>query len=144
MALTRLSYWNCLIWGYLRLNNLIFGENLRSRSVGDCGEMWGIVECGAVDWWWGGGKGNHFRLWDGGNGGVCGLRDVQIFTNFDIFKKFLILTFFHHHHFVLKNINHLSKCHKIPSFSLHPAKFPYVDMWHFATKSHRLPYKMSE
>ena len=97
--------------------------------VGKCGGLWGILVCGIVAvgrgvW----GKRETFPIVGWGQLGVCGLRGVQIFTNFDIFKKFLILTFFHHHHFVLKNINHLSKCHKNPSFSLHFANFPYVDM----------------
>ena len=87
--------------------------------VGKCG----VRCCGLVVGW---GKRETFPIVGWGQLGVCGLRDVQIFTNFDIFKKFLILTFFHHHHFVLKNIIYLSKCHKIPSFSLHPANFPYV------------------
>lgn len=92
--------------------------------VGKCGGLWGAVL------WIGGGVGEResFPIVGWGQMWGCGLRDVQIFTNFDIFKKFLILTFFHHHHFVLRNINYLSKCHKIPSFSLHPANFPYVDM----------------
>ena len=80
--------------------------------VGKCGGLWGGREI--------------FSILGCGQFGVYGLRDVQIFTNFNIFKKFLILTFFHHHHFVLKNINHLSKCHKNTSFSLHSANFPYV------------------
>ena len=80
--------------------------------VGKCGGLWGGREI--------------FPILGCGQFGVYGLRGVQIFTNFDIFKKFLILTFFHHPHFVLKNINYLSKCHKNPSFSLHPANFPYV------------------
>ena len=99
--------------------------------VGKCGGLWGAVL------WIGGGVGEKgiisdcemganvgdcdsgeiFSVVGWGHFGVCGLRDVQIFTNFDIFKNFLILTFFHHPHFVLKNINYLSKCHKIPSFS---------------------------
>ena len=95
--------------------------------------MWVIVgKCGAFSfvalWRWVGECGGRetFPIVGWGQLGGCGLRGVQIFTNFDIFKKFLILTFFHHHHFVLKNINYISKCHKNPSFSLHPAKFPYV------------------
>ena len=38
--------------------------------MGDCGEMWGIVECGAVDWWWGGGKGIISDFGMGANVGV--------------------------------------------------------------------------
>ena len=84
--------------------------------------MWVIVgKCGAR---WGGRE--TFPILGCGQFGVYGLRDVQIFTKFDIFKNFLILTFFHHHHFVLRNINYLTKCHKNPSFSLRPANFPYV------------------
>ena len=92
--------------------------------VGKCGALWGAVL------WIGGGVGEKGIISDcgmGANVGVCGLRGVQIFTNFDIFKKILILTFFHHH-LVLRNINYLSKYHKNPSFPLHPANFPYVDM----------------
>lgn len=89
--------------------------------VGKCGGEWVFS---SVALWWR----ETFPIVGWGQLGVYGLRGVQIFTNFDIFKKILILTFFHHPHIVLKNINYLSKCHKIPSFSLHPANFPYVGM----------------
>ena len=58
--------------------------------VGKWGGLWGAVL------WIGGGVGEKGIISDCGMGhlGVCGLRDVQIFTNFDIFKKKLILTFF--------------------------------------------------
>ena len=94
--------------------------------VGKCGGLWGILVCGIVAVGRGVWGRETFPIVGWGQMWGCGLRDVQIFTNFDIFKKFLILTFFHHHHFVLRNINYLTKCHKIPSFSLHPANFPYV------------------
>ena len=63
--------------------------------------MWVIVgECGAR---WGGRE--TFPILGCGQMWVWELRDVQIFTNFDIFKKILILTFFHHLTFALRNIN---------------------------------------
>ena len=71
--------------------------------VGKCGGLWGGREI--------------FPILGCGQFGVYGLRGVQIFTNFDIFKKFLILTFFHHPHFVLKNINNyqnVTKSHPFP------------------------------
>lgn len=81
--------------------------------VGKCGGLWGGVL------WIGGGVGERetFPIVGWGQMWGCGLRDVQIFTNFDIFKKFLILTFFHHHHFVLRNINiyqNVTKSHPFP------------------------------
>ena len=58
--------------------------------MGECGEMGGIVvKCGGL---WGGRE--IFPILGCGQFGVYGLRDVQIFTNFDISKNFLILTFF--------------------------------------------------
>ena len=52
--------------------------------------MWVIVgKCGGL---WGGRE--IFPILGCGQFGVYGLRGVQIFTNFDIFKKNLILTFF--------------------------------------------------
>lgn len=58
--------------------------------VGKCGGVWGAVL------WIGGGVGEKGIISDCGMGamGVWELRGVQNFTNFDIFKKFLILTFF--------------------------------------------------
>ena len=98
MIVTRLSYWNCLIWGYLRLNHLIFWGKLRFRNVGNCGEMWGIVgDCGVA--------GRHFRFWDVGNlectdCGVCKFSQILAFP-----KIFLILTFFMRYFFLLKIVN---------------------------------------
>ena len=45
-----------------------FGENLRSRNVGDCGEMWGILVCGIVAV----GRG----VWGEGNISDCGMGAV--------------------------------------------------------------------
>lgn len=72
--------------------------------VGKCGGLWGGREAFPILGWG--------QMWG------CGLRGVQIFTNFDIFKKFLILTFFHHHHFVVRNINNyqnVTKSHPFPN-----------------------------
>ena len=53
--------------------------------------MWVIVgKCGGL---WGGRE--IFPILGCGQFGGYGLRGVQFFTNFDIFKNFLILTFFY-------------------------------------------------
>ena len=88
--------------------------------VGKCGGLWwegNISDCGMGANVGDCDSGEIFSVVGWGHFGVCGLRDVQIFTNFDIFKKFLILTFFHHHHFVLRNINiyqNVTKIHHFP------------------------------
>lgn len=66
-------------------------------NVGDCGGLWGDREI--------------FPILGCGQFGVYGLRGVQIFTNFDISKKFLILTFFMTYFFLLKIVN-LTNYHK--------------------------------
>ena len=61
--------------------------------------MWVIVgKCGGL---WGGRE--IFPILGCGQFGVYGLRGVQIFTNFDIFKKNLILTFFMTYFFFAKD-----------------------------------------
>ena len=52
-----------------------FGENLRSRSVGDCGEMWGIVGYSRL-WHCGGGVGSvgEGNISDCGMGAIGGVR----------------------------------------------------------------------
>ena len=63
--------------------------------------MWVIVgKCGGLR----GGR-EIFSILGCGQFGMYGLQDVQIFTNFDIYKIFLILTFFHHLTFALRNVN---------------------------------------
>ena len=81
--------------------------------------MWVIVgKCGGL---WGGRE--IFSILGCGQFGVYELRDVQIFTNFDISKNFLILTFFMTYFFLLKIVN-LTNYHKKWYFSYTLQIFP--------------------
>lgn len=83
--------------------------------------MWVIVgKCGGL---WGGRE--IFPILGCGQFGVYGLRGVQIFTNFDISKKFFNFNIFYDIFFLLKIVN-LTNYHKKVAFSLHFANFPYV------------------
>lgn len=63
--------------------------------------MWVIVgKCGGL---WGGRE--MFPILGCGQFGVYGLRGVQIFTNFDIFKKFFNFNIFYDIFFLLKIVN---------------------------------------
>lgn len=69
--------------------------------------MWVIVgKCGGL---WGGRE--TFPILGCGQFGVYGLRGVQIFTNFDISKKFFNFNIFYDIFFLLKIVN-LTNYHK--------------------------------
>ena len=106
MIVTRLSYWNCLIWGYLRLNHLIFWGKLRFRNVGDCGEMWGIV-----GWQ---GDISDFGMW-----AIWRVRTAgcAIFHKFWHFQKFFNFNIFSPPHFCAK------KCYLYIKMSQNPLIF---------------------
>ena len=91
--------------------------------MGDCGEMWGILVCGIVAVGRGVGGRETFPIVGWGQLGVCGLRDVQIFTNFDIFKNFFNFNIFYDIFFLLKIVN-LTNYHKKWHFPYTLQNFP--------------------
>ena len=113
MIVTRFSYWNCLFWGYLRLNHLIFWGNLRFRNVGDCGEMWGIV----------GWQGDIF---DFGMWAIWSVRTAGCanFHKFWHFQKFFNFNIFYDIFFFLLKIVNLTNYHKKQYFPYTLQNFP--------------------
>ena len=77
--------------------------------VGKCGGLWGDREI--------------FPILGCGQFGVYGLRGVQIFTNFDISKKFFNFNIFYDIFFLLKIVN-LTNYHKKWYFPYTLQNFP--------------------